>query len=43
MAGVLLFMPRGLTGGREFAIPRGPHRGGRSGAAPASTAPRPQE
>jgi len=42
MAGVLLFLPRGLTGGREFAIPRAPHPGGRSGAAPSSTAPRPQ-
>jgi branched-chain amino acid transport system permease protein len=42
MAGVLLFLPRGLTGGREFAIPRGPRRGGRSEAAPASTAPHPQ-
>jgi branched-chain amino acid transport system permease protein len=43
MAGVLLFLPRGLTGGREFAIPRAPRPGGRSGAAPERTAPRPQE
>jgi branched-chain amino acid transport system permease protein len=43
MAGVLLFLPRGLTGGREFAIPRAPRPGGRSEAAPESTAPRPQE
>ena len=42
MAAVLLFLPRGLTGGREFAIPRARRPGGKSEAPPASTAPRPQ-
>jgi hypothetical protein len=43
MAAVLLFLPQGLTGGREFAIPRGLRRGGRSGSGPARTAvPRPE-
>jgi branched-chain amino acid transport system permease protein len=43
MAGVLLFLPQGLTGGREFSIPRGLRPGGRSGSAPARTAaPRPE-
>ena len=38
-----VFLPRGLTGGREFAIPRASSpRGGRSGAAPPRTAPRPR-
>ena len=43
MAAVLVFLPRGLTGGKEFAIPRAPRPGGRSGSAPPRTAaPRPE-
>ena len=38
MAAVLVFLPRGLTGGREFAIPRALRPGGRSGSAPGRTA-----
>lgn len=39
MALVLIFMPSGLTRGREFRIPRGPYRRGREGAptSPAAT------
>jgi branched-chain amino acid transport system permease protein len=43
MAAVLLFLPQGLTGGREFSIPRGLRPGGRSGSArPTTAAPRPE-
>jgi branched-chain amino acid transport system permease protein len=38
MAAVLVFLPRGLTGGRELAIPRALRPGGRSGSGPARTA-----
>jgi branched-chain amino acid transport system permease protein len=38
MAAVLLFLPQGLTGGREFSIPRALRPGGRSGSAPPRTA-----
>jgi branched-chain amino acid transport system permease protein len=36
MAGVLIFLPQGLTGGREFRLPRLP-RGGRPRATPPAT------
>jgi branched-chain amino acid transport system permease protein len=43
MAVVLVFLPRGLTGGREFAIPRGLLRRERSGSEPPRTAaPQPE-
>jgi branched-chain amino acid transport system permease protein len=42
MAAVLVFLPRGLTGGREFAIPRGLRPGGRSGSALGTAAPHPE-
>jgi branched-chain amino acid transport system permease protein len=43
MAAVLIFMPKGLTGGREFSIPRGLRPDGRSGSGPAKTAaPQPE-
>jgi branched-chain amino acid transport system permease protein len=43
MAAVLLFLPQGLTGGREFSIPRGRRPGRRSESAPPKTvAPRPE-
>lgn len=38
MAIVLVFLPRGLTGGRETSIPRAPRPGGRSGSGPPRTA-----
>jgi branched-chain amino acid transport system permease protein len=34
MAAVLVFLPRGLTGGREFGVPRALLRGRRSGSGP---------
>jgi branched-chain amino acid transport system permease protein len=43
MAIVLVFLPRGLTGGRELTIPRARRPGGRSGSGPARTvAPHPE-
>jgi branched-chain amino acid transport system permease protein len=38
MAIVLVFLPRGLTGGREISLPRGSPPAGRSGSGPARTA-----
>jgi branched-chain amino acid transport system permease protein len=43
MAIVLVFLPRGLTGGRELAVPKDFHLGGRSGSEPPRTAsPQPE-
>jgi branched-chain amino acid transport system permease protein len=43
MAAVLVFLPRGLTGGRELTLPRARLPGGRSGSGPPRTAaPRPE-
>jgi branched-chain amino acid transport system permease protein len=41
MAIVLVFLPRGLTGGREFGAPRGFLRARRSGSGPATETARP--
>jgi len=39
----LVFLPRGLTGGRELAVPKGFRPGGRSGSEPPRTAsPQPE-